>query len=1119
MRSWASRLFLCAAALAWGACRPREEAVAPAFPPGKVWIVAPAASNGFARAAAPVLDALLPGAPRADWQGAPAAFRRCLAESNVVVIADAANAPVASWDAIRRFLHDGGAAVFWGCRPFENRASEAGSRTIPGTGQAAALARDARSLPLPEIHSWRRRNDTGRLGGAVRMDRIPGVAWPAVSVEVERLDRWDALSADVAAEDAIPEDVRALVFHARADPETPRLVVECEEEDGTRWAHVVELSEEWEPRCVDASSFRHAGGGEGRGGPGDRLVLARVRRISLGLRMDLTPQSPGRHVFGVSTPKGVAASEPPAIAEPLPAIPGVSPQEQRYTMNAVRVVIPETRKAFAAAGTMESCLPRSRGTGGTLGVPGRWIPLAEAFDAGGECRGWPASVHVEMPGDGPIRQWAWVGLDPAADNRELAGELLRACVGRLLAGHYLYRTGCDRHAFGPGESMAVHACYESGFARNEGLRVAAELIDERSTVQRRVVRSLEPVDGTAARPVRIDLGAAPAAVSVPRTVTVRVQVEDLGGRASLDSVEQTVLLLPAAPAREARAITVAGADFRLDRSPLFLLGMNYAPVASASGGGCSPAPHWLHPSAFDLMTLRGDLERLRQAGINALAVEYREEPEAPQLRALVEEARRSDQWIVLHLPCLDPLAQDLEKARRMIEAAGLAGERRVFALELAREPLLGPEKERRALDPEWEAWLAAQFGSVEHAESVLGTSLWRRDGRLTGPPDRALEQDGDHRAAVEVYRRFVDDRASRAYGATRRFLAGLGCEQLLTARHGAGGTGQPQADQLLPLEPATGAAHFDFLSVVAWGLFGSGQDTAGASFITAYARGVSGGKPVVWLKAGCPAGRQPREADLRNQSRVYGNIVDMALRSRSAGLFGWVYPGGILPGEDMDLGVVGPDGAWREAGGVFKNAARRLRSFRSPLPPWRGRTFDRAADARGLSALWDAWRETCGSELAAGKMEEAKPVGYGAQSREIDVWAAGGVRYVAPAPMALVNAEWGGADVGGRPVLRGPGASVEAPVRQPVRLELINTGAAAWSSHDPVRPGTTFVKAVRLAGGEDIVDLKDVRPGGRAVVEWIPPDPGAWTLRPWLNRIGGFGEALTVHVSPAPAAP
>jgi hypothetical protein len=1101
--------------LAVAGCRPPPAAEQVAFPSGKVWILGPAESNDFMRAASPVLQSLLPGAPRAGWTEAEDALRRCAAESNVVVIADAANIPVACWGPVQDYLRRGGAAVFWGCRPFENRAVLRDGRCAGGVEEIRSMAREALPLPLPDMPSWRHRNDAGKLSGFVRLTKIPDAAWPAVSVEVGRLGEWDAMVAEIPGEVHLPDGVRALVFHAFGDAETPRLVVECEERDGSRWAHIVEVSPDWRLYGIDASGFLHVGGGENRGGPGDRFSFSRIARISMGLSMRLTPQSAGPHAFGFSSPMGIAAAAAPAWASPLPAISALSPREQRYDLRATRIVLADSGRSFLASGAAQSALPRSRGAGGELGLRNRWLPLAEAYDAGGQRCGWPASLMLEFPDGGPVVQWGWVAVDPASENLDLSAALLSAAVRRLLGGHFLYRAGCDRHAFGPGEFLKVSARCARGFGRTEGLRMAAELIDERGIVQRRVVRSLDRSEADESKAVRLDLGAAPGAISVPRMVTVRVQLEDLAGRLAFDSVEQPVLLLPAVPAKNPLPVSVVGSELRIDRTPLFLLGMNYVPVAAAAGGGREPAPHWLHPSVFDPLSLREDMERLKQVGVNALAIDYLDEEEAPQLRVVVEEARRIDQWLVIHMPCLNPLAPDADKARRLIEAAGLAEERRILAFELAREPRLGGEAERTALDAPWRTWLQEQYGSIDHAEQVIGMPLWKREGLVTGPPDEQLAADGPHRAAVEVYRRFVDDHVSRRYGAACRFLKGLGCGQLVTARHGFGGTGQARADRFLPIEPASGAAHLDFLSPVAWELYGPAEETAGAGFLSAYARGVSGGKPVVWLKAGCPANRSPTAVDLRNQARVYANMADMALRSHSSGFFGWAYAGGILPGEENDIGVVGPDGSWREAGDVFRNAARRLRGYRSAVPAWRGRAFDRATDARGLSALWDAWRGTYGREVTAGTMEEARPVGHDVETKNLEILAAGGARFGDPAPMALVNGEWGFVAVDGRALERSPGQEVSVPVRQRVRMELINTGPATWSPYEPNRSGTALVVARREGGGEDDVALKEVRSCGRAVVEWIPPDPGVWTLRPWLNRIGGFGEPLTVRVREA----
>jgi hypothetical protein len=229
-----------------------------------------------------------------------------------------------------------------------------------------------------------------------------------------------------------------------------------------------------------------------------------------------------------------------------------------------------------------------------------------------------------------------------------------------------------------------------------------------------------------------------------------------------------------------------------------------------------------------------------------------------------------------------------------------------------------------------------------------------------------LTTDGSHRVAVAAYRRFVDDWMGRRYGEVKALVRRLGCRQLLSARSGYGGTGSHWADAVMPVDVAAGAEHFDFICPEAYALTGDLDQFYEGGFLTAYARGVSGGKPVVWMEYGVNVGQDPLPPDLANQARLYRNMLEMARRSHAAGCFAWWYPGGWRVDERTDFGIVNPDATLRPAAEVIRQFQSRL----DPPRPWNGRVVNRDADARGLSALWDKWRETYRRELAEDRMEE-----------------------------------------------------------------------------------------------------------------------------------------------------
>lgn len=435
--------------------------------------------------------------------------------------------------------------------------------------------------------------------------------------------------------------------------------------------------------------------------------------------------------------------------------------------------------------------------------------------------------------------------------------------------------------------------------------------------------------------------------------------------AALSQLPGVPRLLPL-PETSDEWVTVDGAYFSYRGERLFLKGVNYWPLNHNGKAPGEYHPFWLEPEGFDPEIVIRDLDRLQQMGVNAVAIQYHEPSQAPQLRWFVNACRQRGIWVNCFVGYLQPLDQNLEKAKRLIEAAGFKDMPGVFAFDIAWEPHLGNYAQRCRFDGEWEKWILEKYGSVDQAEEVIGRPLWNRDGHLTGPPDHELSTDGSHRGAVAAYRRFVDDFMGRRYGEVKEFVRDLGCRQLLSARSGYGGNGNHWADPLFPLDLMTGAEYFDFISPEGYALTGNLDQFYEGGFITAYARAT--GKPVVWMEYGVSVGQNPLPPDLENQARLYRNMLEMVTRSHAAGCFAWWYPGGWRVDERSDYGIVNLDGSLRPAAKVLKNFQPRTQSPR----PWNGRMAGRFSDARGLSGLWDKWREIYRKEMAEDRMEEVR---------------------------------------------------------------------------------------------------------------------------------------------------
>jgi hypothetical protein len=758
------------------------------------------------------------------------------------------------------------------------------------------------------------------------------------------------------------------------------------------------------------------------------------------------------------------------------------------------------RKLTLRAMRVQSPLPGRRGGSGFPGQGPRWAPFFQVNGEDDWAMGWPASCFVVRSEAGVARCWGWVGADLAEENAPALQTMLAEMVAYLRGGHYFLHAGIDRFWIREGDAIEINGRCVSAAGAEGPVRMSAELADASGSVLRRVnTDPLTPRQLYGLDPARLNLGLAPGLSRETAGYTLRILLEHPESPGEpYDRIEQAIQVSPRDPvAATGSRLTTTGSRFSLDKRAVFLLGVRYEPSAWSAR---DDEAHWLDPGQFDPYYMERDLARLAGGGINALVIDYRREDQAPQLRCLIREATARNLWLYLSVAGLDPLEPDFALAQRLIDAADLCNERRVFGFELSRRDCFGSAGDRRRYDGEWASWLADQFGSVEHAEAVLGQPVWRDGERVTGPPDAALLEDGPQRTLVAAYRRFLDDLLSSRYGLVRRYLARHGCLQLVSAVNGGGLAPAACADEA-PIDPGAGVAHLDFVTLSAEALPGPENLYQEAAFLTAYARGVSGGKPVVWLDTPPRLSGRPDRQQLEEQARIHGLIADMAEKSHAAGWFG-------LPG------VLGPDGLWRPVGDVFRRVAYRQRGLRNVPRVWSGRVLDRDADARGLSALWERWRTVYGDEAAAGEVEEVRPTGFGIPTTKIVPRTLEGMPYDEPAPLQFINGEWGEVLANDVRMVRQSDQTLRVDVRSMLGLTLLNTGPATWSGSVSGRAGTVWVRATRGDRRPQYLRVPTTAFGDTCSIEWMASEVGTWTLRPYLWSHGAFGEPLVVEVLP-----
>lgn len=1034
-----------------------------------------------------------------------AAAEYCLGGRRILVIPDVRGFPVQWWDMLEQYLQQGGMAVFMGCHPFKDRIREVDGRKSMESEMQAAVMSDALHVEhFSAVQLWRHMNESGIPRGSVHVARDEHLPWDGVVVNLDAFRERDFMLITNTLQQQMPVDANAIAFYARGDAQTTRLVVQVHDQQGRKWSSVVAVNDQWRPFILNADDFECICGQQQTAG----LDLHSWAAFEFGLNTSVAPQAPGKHLYGISDVR-LMHDHLDFGRQAWPDIPPLSPPCAHYSSSCgSEIVSMDGRSRYPCNNSLyQSPFPSAGGWAGTNAAPCRIINLYRINDSTGICRGWPVCLYFQRPDrERPARLWGWIGMDVNERNRNAVQAMVSECVSKLHARYILFDAGCPKFVYGPNEALNVTASWLSGNATGQILRAVAELRDLSGRALRRVVSDGIRVEAPAYfhGPVPLQLGMAPDVQNEGKKYYLAIMLEDAVLRGHLlDEVSQPLHILPNRMEQQQQKIAVHGARFSVLRRPVFLLGKRYQPAIQHLACEDIFSAEWLEPGWYNPAAIEAELEQLEAMGINALSIRYNAVSQAPQLRAFMKRAWDHRMWIYLSIDGLSPLDFDIAEAERLLQAARLKNTAVVFGFELNGVHdnvgcMLPP-------DAAWVAWLKEQYGSFSHAEKVIGEPLWVKKGRIISPPPELWAEEVYHPGLL-VYRRFVADYLSRRFGYIRRFLRYEGYPQLLSAlcNYNRACLDRPcRADIISEVLP--GFIHLDFLGLDASELVGPKNKIYEAAFLAAYTRGFSDNKPIVWMNYGIPVMRNPMIADLHNQARVCEHMLDLSLRTLASGCFKALSGAG-------DKGFMHMDGRWRPSGEIIRRNARRLINDTRQPALWKGREIHFEFDDRGLSSLWQRWREVYRDEVKAGRMEELRPFGFGRNTTDMELRTVSGAPYESPAPLAYVNAEWGNVRINKDVHLRVPGEPLCIKSGDQLNIEIWNTGITTWSASEDEMDRTVWVRAQHPEIDPQYIEVPVLPYGEAARIFWTPSVTGEWVLRPYVKGVGSFGESLQVMV-------
>lgn len=1061
---------------------------------------------------------LFPRARVIEPENAATALSRILEEQTLLIVPQPRSVPQATWNALQRFLDSGGPAVFIGIDPFADRITRtpAGEWIAERDFLLAQMTNAQNAFGVPSVLAWEHRNAAGELQGTVRKAQAPVPNWPAVRVEIDGLQVWDALMiTNLPHERSQPRYLsrdrgdRTMAFYARGSEHTFRLFVECQERDSSLWRASVPLERIWKPVMLHEAEFDFVAGPTERGHATDHLSFENLDGIRIGVSATKDLQGTGAQRFEVTDVRWLDDPRDAAQVRNWPDIPLMSPPFRYYSSTArrFRSLIREQLLITENPLTFQSPFPRARSTGGEAAQTSRWIPLFEALDDHDAVLGWPASLHVDIVSNHVARRWAWIGLPDEAPEPFLAASI-KSAVQRLHSCIFLHHVGQSTFTVTEGQPVQVTASMTADVPQPADFNIVAELHRADQLIPGRRVSAA----ASAHTFTRLALGLAPAASPDTEVWKIHFELLDPARRLKYDALDQCISARPRpSTAEDAHRISTSGPNLVFRGRRVYLIGTLYRPHSSIGSSDSEKlGTDWMLPGHFDPSPVERDFDRLIEGGVNSVAIYYSRIEEAAGLKFVIDAAKRRGLWVMLRLP-VEWLNPDLSALQDLIKAADLAAEPTVFALDLAGGKLCSTNAPSQ-LEELWQAWLAEQYGSLEQAEQCLGIAANAESniGTNGGLSNFEFAVAENPRVAA-AFHRFAKDCLSRQYGYLARCLRSWGIKQLLTRS-----TMFCRSDAILsPLQqvwtdPTAGSLHLDFISPQGTNFDGDDEARAQLAFVTAYCRGIPGGKPVVWMDVGTALPRNPGARELTAQANSFQRFFDAVFIGKSAGVFAREYAGGWRPEENADCGIVGPDGFWRPVVHVYRDFVNRMRRDRGQPEPWRSREIN-PDEPRRFADLWHSWREIYLNETEAGIVNEVRPTNFGRRTTELTLTTLDGSPLRCQAPILSLNAEWGHIEVDGIQQMRPPHTVLEIKRGSKVRAELLNSGAVLWDASVPDQPQTVWVR-ISNGGAKTLLPCPLTPPSKSAIVTWIATDAGDWTARPWLADVGEFGEALRIKV-------
>ncbi|OIO00361.1 hypothetical protein COY52_04360 [Candidatus Desantisbacteria bacterium CG_4_10_14_0_8_um_filter_48_22] len=870
-----------------------------------------------------------------------------------------------------------------------------------------------------------------------------GVKGKCLKFDISNLSGWSTYYSP-SIDGMFPEGHGLLCFWAKGDDKTPMMIIEMNEQDGSRWIGTVKLTAGWKYYVMSPEEFPYwqdSPTKDKRGKPGDYFNPENAVKINFGIAFSHTPMGGGAHTFWmdeVGTAKNPFGKfEQGMMSAPL-VIEAISPSYKVYrTMEPVSSVaadqgqvIIDKNTSFAAPSDFVCPVHRPVGSGYKNKRRLRWIPLAKCFDKNKEERGAVISILVNNAPPFKGSMFAAFGMnDQGLYKDEAVKSALAEVCRRIRDGIFLFEAGSQYFSYYPGEDVTLGADVVNFGEKDADVTVRIQIIPSPPSQSSPVPPSkiggqakgeedkTNVAAGLALQPVfkneyKISLkagqtGSAEFAWSLkdPKADLYVVRTELLRDGKVIDVITHEMGVLSDKKPAPDDFVTVKDGNFWLNGKKWYPVAINFWPLYIS---GTEPGEYhlgWIDPAYYEPAELEKDLERANALGMTMLSVQMGGKGNARNLMDFLRRCEKHGIKVNGFLNGASPIDFNEKTVREFMEAGKLKDNPAVFAYDIIWEPgnSMFNADGRKRWAKDWQAWINERYGSLDNAEADWGFTIQKDGAKALPPTDQQMSQDGEWRVMTAAYRRFMDDLMSRKWNDAHRRIKKYDPNHLISFRQG----------NTLPHDFALTACckHIDFICPEGYSISNSDDGYNAAGFITRYVNFTTRGKPIYWAEFGQSvwdgSRMEPSLSAMKSQAEYHDRFYRMVLEAYAVGTAPWWWPGGYRVDEKSDYGIINPDGTFRPSAQLLKKYSPLMQQDKALRVPDHWITFDRDTHAGGYwyMAFHDG-KDEYKKAVSSQKVLGIRSPGTGMNSANVLLKAVGNTAYNGKNPPKYLNAEF-----------------------------------------------------------------------------------------------------------------